>query len=184
VTLYRVFWQVDGVEPHESGGAVFVPPQGAGRFDNPGDYAILYASLEEQGAIAERLGRFPIWSPALLEPPPALPSTARRAVATYEVNEEARLEDLDDPRSLVELRTRPSRVITRDRAISQALALQIFLDRSAAGVRWWSYYEALWTSVGIWSLDSVIVTNVRALRLTDDPLLGAAAVIGRRVEHH
>ncbi|MEO6990159.1 MAG: RES family NAD+ phosphorylase [Candidatus Baltobacteraceae bacterium] len=180
--LYRVFWEIAGGGSIDLGGPMYVPPQGAGRFDNPTEYRILYLSRDERCAIAETFGRFAAWTAALFEPPAGLARAARRALATYEIADGTRFCDLDDPQTLMKLGTRPSRVITRDYSITRALASRVFAAGSAAGLSWWSYYEALWTNVGIWSLDEITVTDVREMRLTDPVLRESATIVGRTVE--
>ena len=73
ISLYRVFPYLKSSSAEEPGGALFVPPQGGGRIGNPDYYSVLYLSDAAAGAIAEAFGRFPEWSPAILEGSPALP---------------------------------------------------------------------------------------------------------------
>ncbi|HEY4901666.1 MAG TPA: hypothetical protein VIH91_12700, partial [Terriglobales bacterium] len=75
--LHRVFPYVATAAEDEPGGAVYVPPQGGGRLDNPGIYAILYLSDAPAGAIAEAFGRFPEWNAGVLEGTPSLLGSAR-----------------------------------------------------------------------------------------------------------
>ena len=73
--LYRVFPALPGSAADEPGGALYIPPQQSGRIDNPGLYRVFYASDAEAGAIAEAFGRFPEWTPAILEGSPGLPGS-------------------------------------------------------------------------------------------------------------
>jgi hypothetical protein len=58
--------------------------------------------------------------------------------------------DLDDPAVLVERRWRPSGVASRDRAVTQAMAVQCF-EVGALGLSWWSTLDAAWTSVTLFA---------------------------------
>jgi hypothetical protein len=88
--LYRVFPYLAAAAKSEPGGALYVPPQGGGRIDNPGKYSVLYLSDAAAGAVAEAFGRFPEWTPAILEGSPSLPGSAR-AIARYRLAEDARI---------------------------------------------------------------------------------------------
>ena len=70
--LYRVLTFLPGAAPDAVGGALYIPPQGGGRLDNPELYSVLYLSDAASGAIAEAFGRFPEWSPAMLAGSPGL----------------------------------------------------------------------------------------------------------------
>src|SRR3954452_23107372 len=94
--LYRVFPFLPTAGPDQPGGALYVPSQGGGRLDNPDLYSVFYASDTEAGALAEALGRFPEWTPAILDGSPSLPGSSR-AIAHYRLPEDAAICDLDDP---------------------------------------------------------------------------------------
>ncbi|SPF47786.1 hypothetical protein SBA4_3770012 [Candidatus Sulfopaludibacter sp. SbA4] len=87
--LYRVFPYVATAAEEEPGSAVYVPPQGGGRLDNPGIYSILYLSDAPAGAIAEAFGRFPEWNEAILEGTPSLAGSAR-AIARFNLPDDTR----------------------------------------------------------------------------------------------
>ena len=106
------------------------------------------------GAIAEAFGRFPEWSPAILAGSPGLPGSVR-ALASYRLAGDAPLCDLDDPEQLRALRLRPSDVVSRDYSRTRAWARRIYERRAWVGVRWWSYYDPRWASVGLWQLDGL-----------------------------
>ena len=97
--LFRVFRYISGVDPTGPGGPLYVPPQGAGRIDNPAIYSVLYLSNSEAGAIAEAFGRLPEWSAAMLAGQPAMPGSTR-AVATYDFAAPDAICNLDDPAQL------------------------------------------------------------------------------------
>ncbi|MPZ68676.1 MAG: RES domain-containing protein [Actinobacteria bacterium] len=160
--LFRVFPWLENAKADEPGHPLHInAQQGSGRVDNPDHYLVLYASDVPVGAIGEAFGNMAIWSPGLLAGPPILPGS-QRALATYEVGETEVL-DLDDPHSLVERSLRPSRVVTRERAVTQHWAMSIHSDGRWGGVRWWSYHCPEWGSFGIWDRDRVEVSEVRPL---------------------
>lgn len=179
-TVYRVFPFHKNSAPAEPGGALYVPPQGAGRIDNPALYAVLYVSDTEQGAIAEAFGRFPEWTPAILAGSRALPGSVR-AIGVYELGDDPPLCDLDHARRLVSLNLRPSDVVIRDYVHTRAWARAIYEQDIWAGVRWWSYYEPRWGSIGLWSMSAVRLREVRPLRLSDEAMIAAARAIVRRM---
>ena len=112
----------------EPGGVFFRPPGGKNRADSPTlSYSCLYVSDSAAGAIAEVFGRFDMWDRALVEARPAsllLPNSSF-ALVTYELADDARVCDLNSAERLLEYRLRPSDVVTRDRAVSQAWAAKI-----------------------------------------------------------
>ena len=182
--LYRVLPFLPDAAPEEPGGALYVPRQGGGRLDNPGLYAVFYLSDAASGAIAEAFGRFPEWSPAILAGSPSLPGSAR-AIASYRLGDAAPLCDLDDPDQLRGLSLRPSDVVSRDYARTRAWARRIYEQRRWAGIRWWSYYDPRWASIGLWELSRLVLEDVRTLRLDHPALIEASRTIVRRiVEHH
>jgi len=178
--LYRVFPSLPGCAAEEPGGALYVPPRQSGRIDNPGLYRVFYASDAEAGAIAEAFGRFPEWTPAILEGSPSLPGSAR-ALARYSLSETAKICDLDDPEQLRQLGLRPSDVVSRDYGRTRAWARRIYEAGHWAGVRWWSYYDPRWASFGIWDTREVALEETRSLALDDPALAAAALAIARRI---
>jgi RES domain len=178
--LYRVFPLLADAAPDEPGGALYVPPQGGGRLDNPDLFSVLYLSNAPAGAIAETFGRFPEWTPAILEGSPSLPESAP-AIGRYRLPGEVRVCDLDDPDQLRALALRPSDVVSRDYARTRAWARRIYEQRGWAGVRWWSYYDPRWASIGLWDTARLTIEEVRPLRLTDPEMVAASRVILRRI---
>jgi hypothetical protein len=178
--VYRVFPWLRGAADSDPGGALYVPAQGAGRFDNPAQYEIFYAAESPEGAIAEAFGRHPLWTASMLGGIPSLPGSVH-ALATYGLDDAATLYDLDDARNLVALNLRPSDVVNRDYSVTQALALQIFTAGTASGLRWWSFYNPAWASVGVWNKAAVAVVNIRDLSISDVALVSAARSISRLI---
>ena len=178
--LYRVFPHLEGAEPSEPGGALYVPTQGGGRLDNPSVYSVFYAGDTAEGAIAEAFGRFPEWSAAILDGPPALPGSWR-ALASFTLDSDAPLCNLDDAAQLTELGLRPSDVLTRDYSRSRAWALRIYRKSRWAGIRWWSYYDPDWSSFGLWDTARMTLDEVLPLAISDAAVLRAARAIARPV---
>jgi hypothetical protein len=89
--------------------------------------------------------------------------------------------DLDDPEQLRRLRLRPSDVVSRDYSRTQAWARRIYEQRQWIGVRWWSYYDPRWVSVGLWDIGRLKLEEVRPLRLDDPELVEASRTIVRRI---
>jgi hypothetical protein len=178
--LYRVFPSLPQSAGDEPGGALYVPPQQSGRIDNPGLYRVFYASDAEAGAIAEAFGRFPEWTPAILEGSPNLPGSVR-ALARYSLSETARICDLDAPEQLLLLGLRPSDVVSRDYARTRAWARRVYEAGTWAGVRWWSYYDPRWASFGIWDSRGVALEATRTLTLDDPALIAASHAIVRPI---
>jgi hypothetical protein len=178
--LHRVFPYVATAAEDELGGAVYVPPQGGGRLDNPGIYSILYLSDAPAGAIAEAFGRFPEWNEAILEGTPSLLGSAR-AIARFHLPDDAPLCNLDDPALLQTLGLHPSDIVNRDYTRSRAWARRIYEQRSWFGVRWWSYYDSQWASFGLWNISRLELDEVKVLRLDDPALLDASRTIARRI---
>jgi RES domain len=181
--LHRVFPYVATAARNEAGSAVYVPPQGGGRLDNPGIYSILYLSDAPAGAIAEAFGRFPEWSEAILEGTPSLVGSAR-AIARFHLPDDAPICNLDDPALLQTLGLRPSDIVSRDYARSRAWAQKIYEQRKWFGVRWWSYYDSQWSSFGLWNISQLKLVEVRPLRLDEPALLDAGRRIARRIVTH
>jgi hypothetical protein len=176
VILYRCFAWDARARHGEQDGPLWFPRvfQGEGRHDNPDLYGCLYLSTVALSTIIEQLARF--------RGQRLIPSLLRRrglplAVAELTLADDAEIHDLDDPVELRRLRLRPSLVATRRRDITQPQAAALF-ERfpRAAGIRWWSTYEALWPNVTVFDRvrTSLRLDSVRELTI-DDPLVVEAA---------
>ena len=176
--LYRVLpFRGDATEG-QPGHPLFIPtPTGAGRVDAPGTYSVLYVSDAPAGAVAEAFGGVPLWTPAMFDKPSF--ERGRRALATYELPDQAAVLDLDDPDALKRLGLRPSDVVTRDRAVTQRWALAAYREHRWIGVRWWSYYDPRWHSFALWDRLELTVVGVEALSLEHSSAVEAAIVLGR-----
>lgn len=150
------------------------PYQGDGRHDNPDLYGCLYVSDHALSSVVEQLARF--------RGQRLLPSLLRRrglplALADLELAAGAELVDLDNPVVLRRERLRPSLVATRRREMTQEQARRLYDSHPrAAGLRWWSVYEALWSNVTLFDRAAAQVRprSVRVLTV-DDPVVAEAA---------
>jgi hypothetical protein len=181
VRLYRVFPCVSDAAEREPGGPLYAPPGGQNRIDNPDLYSVLYASSHPEAAVAEWLGRFPIWTAAHFNAPRSVPH-ATISLVTFDAADD-RVVDLDDAHALVAQRLRPSDVVTRDYARSQAWAARIYRDSSRVdGVRWWSYYNPDWGTFGRWRTPDLSVSGIEPLTVDHPATIAAASVIVRRID--
>ncbi len=171
--LYRVFPYLPGGDPDEMGGALYIPHQGGGRLDNPSIYRLRYLGDTPEGVVTEAFGRFPEWSKAILAGSPVLPGSYQ-ALATYEVPDDLPICNLDDAGRLAELGLKPSEVVS--------WAKRIFREGKWMGIRWWSYYDSRWGSIGLWGHNAIDLLEIRRLKLTDPELQTAARVISRLVK--
>jgi hypothetical protein len=185
VTLYRCFaWNTRLHADAQDGPLWFPRPfQGEGRHDNPDVYGCLYLADRPLSCVVEQLAAF--------RGQRLIPSLLRRrglplALAEIEVADGAALIDLDDPTVLRRERLRPSRVATRDRSITQPQARALHdAHRDAAGLRWWSSWEAQWMNVTVFDRAAPLLRlgAVRELRVDDPVVQDAAEFFGlRRVD--
>jgi hypothetical protein len=71
--------------------------------------------------------------------------------------------------------------VSRDYAITRAWARRIYEQGAWAGVRWWSYYDPRWASIGLWNSSGLRLETVHPLHLEDTALVEASRVIARRI---
>ena len=180
--LFRCFaWDVRARE-REPDGALWIPRiyQGDGRHDNPDVYGCLYLSTSALSPVIEQFARFRGQRLTL--------SLLRRrglplAMAELDLDPGAELLDLDDPAVLRRERLRPSLVATRHRNVTQPQALALHQRRpQAAGLHWWSTFEASWINVTLFdrAAASLTVRSVRALTINDPIVVEAADFFGLR----
>lgn len=180
--LYRCFAWDERVRESDTDGPLWFPRvyQGEGRHDNPDVYGCLYLSDHALSPLVEQLAQF--------RGQRLLPSLLRRrglplALAELELDDRAELVDLDDPAVLRRERLRPSHVATRQRSTTQPQA-RVLYDRHshAAGLRWWSTYEALWMNVTLFdrAARELRVVSVRPLAIDDPAVAEAADFFGLR----
>jgi hypothetical protein len=176
VKLYRCFAWNAQAKPAEPDGPLWIPRslQGDGRHDNPDLFGCLYLSERDVSPVVEQLARFrgnELTSPLLRRR--GLPL----ALAEIDLADADALIDLDDPKVLQRERMRPSRVATKQRGTTQPQARMLYeRHASAAGLRWWSPFEALWMNVTLFDR-AVPRARLGAVRLltTGDPLVLEAA---------
>jgi hypothetical protein len=127
------------------------------------------------GAVAERFGNLAVWSDAMFVSPR---NGARMSLAMYELADGEVL-DLDDAQVLLDRGIRPSHVVTRNRGTTRQWAARIYEERRWAGVRWWSYYDPDWGSLGLWNLDRLSTVDVSPLDRHHLSVAQAASIIKR-----
>jgi hypothetical protein len=182
VILYRCFAWNERARPDRPDGALWFPRayQGDGRHDNEGLYGCLYVSERPLSCIVEQLARFrgQRLLPALL---------VRRglplALAELELADGAELLDLDDPAVLRRERLRPSLVATRAREVTQPQARALYEQHpDAAGLRWWSTFEAQWLNVTLFdrAAGDLRLVSTRSLTVEDEEVTAAAEALGLR----
>jgi hypothetical protein len=182
VTLYRCFaWKQDA-RSGEPDSPLWCPRpfQGEGRHDNPDAYGCLYLSDRPLSSVAEQFAAF--------RGQRLIPSMLSRrglplALARLETPDETPLVDLDDPAVLKRERLRPSRVATRERSITQQLALKLFRKYPrTAGLRWWSVWESQWANVTLFdrALPRLRLAQVDELTLAHPAVQEAADWFGLR----
>lgn len=178
--LYRVFPYRLHAAGDEPGGAFHIPIQGRGRIDKPSDYRVFYAADAAAGAIAEvfNVGDYRLkWSEPMLR----ARGGATLSMATYELDDGAAICDLDDAMRLCELELRPSTVVTRDYSVTRAWAQRIHDLQRFAGVRWWSYHDARWGSLGIWADRALRRADIQCIHIEaltlDHPAVAEAAAM-------
>lgn len=102
-------------------------------------------------------------------------------LAALELSDDAVAVDLDDPKVLAAAGLRPSRVATRERAVTQEIAADLYrADDETVGLRWWSTIEAGWIN---WTLfdrvaDHLTLVEASELRIDDPVVRDAAAALG------
>jgi hypothetical protein len=183
VILHRCFAWNAAAAPAAPDGALWFPRvfQGEGRHDNPDVYGCLYLADRPVSCIVEQIAAFrgQRMTAALLRRR-GLPL----AIADIELDARAPLIDLDDPAVLRRERLRPSVVATAQRRVTQPQALALHSGHpEAAGLRWWSRWEALWANATVFDRAAAALTlkDVRALTLEDPALLAAAEFFGLRI---
>ena len=183
MTLYRCFAWRREAQPDAPDGPLWLPRrfQGDGRHDNPDVYGCLYLADRPESCIVEQFAAF--------RGQRLIPAMLRRrglplALARLELAEPTTLIDLDDPAILRREGLRPSVVATRRRSVTQPQALALHRRHpAAAGLRWWSTWEALWANVTLFdrALPRIRVDAVNELAIDHPNVLEAAELFGLRV---
>jgi hypothetical protein len=182
VRVHRVFPHVRHADPGSIGHANYLPTtQGGGRLDNPESYVMRYFGESAVAAVAERFGELDVWDEIMFRQR----SGARLALATFELPPSVRLLDMDDAQVLVDRELRPTQVVRRDLAVTQAWALKVHQERTSPrgkprwdGIRWWSWYRPEWPVLGIWAGEPELI-DVQPLDLKHPAVREAATLLGR-----
>ena len=178
--LYRCFAWNERARTTDADGPLWFPRvyQGDGRHDNPERYGCLYLADREVSAVVEQLARF---RGQRLIPELLVRRRLPLGLAAIELPDRAQVIDLDDPTVLSAHELRPSQVATRRRDVTRPQALALFRrHRFAAGLRWWSTYEALWANVTVFDRAGgrLSLGATRRLALDDPAVVDAAAFLG------
>lgn len=181
--LHRCFAWNPAARDDAPDGALWFPRmfQGEGRHDNPDAYGCLYLADRAISCVVEQLAAF--------RGQRLIASLLRRrglplALAQIELEDHAPIIDLDDPVVLRRERLRPSRVATRERAVTQPQALALYRAHpDAASLRWWSSWEAQWANFTVFdrAAPSLRLAGVHELTLDDSVVLEAAEFFGLRI---
>ena len=181
--LHRCFAWNRAARPDAPDGPLWFPRayQGEGRHDNPEAYGCLYLADRPVSCVVEQLAPF--------RGQRVTPAVLRRrglplALAEIELDDREDLVDLDDPAVLRREHLRPSRIATGHRDVTQPQALDLFRRyRDAAGLRWWSRWEALWANVTLFdrAAGSLRLVSVEELGLDTPALIDAAEWFGLRI---
>lgn len=180
--LYRCFAWDRATAPEARGGALWFARmlQGAGRHDNPLTYGCLYVSESPLSAVVEQLARF---TGRELRPDLLRRHGLPLALGALELPDGEEVIDLDDPPTLAAERLRPSLVATHERARTQTDAATLFERHPrAAGLRWWSTFEAQWANTTLFdrAAPALGVRDVRTLAVDDEVVAEAAVFLGLR----
>ncbi len=178
--LHRCFAWSRRARPSDPDGPLWFPRsyQGDGRHDNPGAYGCLYVAEHETGAVVEQLARF---RGQRLTAGMLVRRGLPLALARLELPTTEPLLDLDEPRVVAHHGLRPSLVATRRRDVTQPQALALYRrHRRAAGLRWWSTFEALWANVTLFdrAAPRLRLLDVRRLEPADAAVSEAADALG------
>jgi hypothetical protein len=179
--LFRVYRALEGASPEARGGPLHVPRerQGAGRHDSPARYGAFYAARSPVAAVAETIQAFRgrDLSPEDLEPADG----SRLMLTAYDDSALVSLLDLDDPAILLEEGWRPSHVASRDRALTQAMAVRAF-EAGALGLSWWSTLDAVWTNLTLFA-ERTIAAGLVELDGVPEPLTTQHPAVVAAADH-
>lgn len=180
--VYRVYPHLDAARPGEPGHPLYEHrPQRGGRADHP-DYYVWYVARQPEAACGETFGNIAQWADSMFEFP-AVPG-ARRVLGVYDLPDDLRICDLDDPHRLVELGLRPTQVVTRNLAVTSAWAHRIWSENSPAvggrtwqAVQWWSYHRPHWSVLASWERPKLV--EHQPLSLAHPAVIAAATSLNR-----
>jgi hypothetical protein len=183
VLVYRVFPYLDTAAAGEPGHALHEHrPQRGGRIDHP-DYFVWYLGRQPAAAVGETFGNLAVWDESMFETP-FLPG-ARRALGVFRLPDDLRVLDLDDPRELLHRGLRPTRVVTRNLAVTQQWGHDIWDEedpgkassRRWQGVQWWSYHRPTWEVLASWKRPELV--HIESLGQDHPAVVEAAQALHR-----
>ena len=181
--LHRCFAWDRRAAPDQEGGPLWLATayQGGGRHDNPDVFGCVYLTESAASAVVEQLASF---RGNVLRPEFLVRRGLPLGLAAIELDDGAELLDLDDPAVLSGNDLRPSQIATRRREITQPQALDLYRRHErAAGLRWWSTFEALWTNVTLFERGAPLLrlVDIRRVDINDEALREAADLLGLAV---
>lgn len=156
VLVHKIFPYLPSAPEGEPGHPMYEHrPQRGGRLDHP-DYYVWYLTPQAQAAVGEVFGNLASWEHSMFHAP-QVPG-ARRALGVYWLPDDLQVLDLDDPTELVQRGLRPTQIVVRNLAVTQAWAHRIWDERDAhdttrhrwQAVQWWSYHRPFWPVLGSW----------------------------------
>ncbi|NLG55917.1 MAG: RES domain-containing protein [Rhodococcus sp.] len=182
--VYRVFPYLASAHEGKPGHPLYShSPQRGGRIDHP-DYHVWYVSRLAEAACGESFGNHTTWHDSMLDFP--LIPGARRALGVFELPDDLRILDLDDPAQLVRLGLRPTQVVTRNLAVTQAWGQRVWSecdphthDRRWDAVSWWSYHRPVWTVLASWRQPDLV--RVDDLDFEHPAMIDAAKTLQRPI---
>ncbi|HEX9833917.1 MAG TPA: RES domain-containing protein [Mycobacterium sp.] len=180
--VYRVFPYLETAPLGEPGHPLYEHrPQRGGRADHP-DYYVWYVARQSEAACGEAFGNLSRWVASMFDFP-AVPG-ARKTLGEYELPDDLRICDLDDPHRLVELGLRPTQIVTRNLAVTSEWAHRIWSQRSPAiddrkwqAVQWWSFHRPTWTVIASWERPKLV--ELEDLNLDHPAVVAAAKSLNR-----
>lgn len=135
-------------------------PQREGRIDHP-DYYVWYLTRQPEAAAGE-FGDLATWDESMFAFP--MLAGSRRALGVYRLPDTLRVLDLDDPAELVRRSLRPTQIVIRNPAMTQAWGHRIWEERDPhemtrrrwQAVQWWSYHRPGWDVLGSWERPELV----------------------------
>lgn len=180
---YRVFPYLPTARPGQPGHPLYEHrPQRGGRVDHP-DYYVWYLARQPEAAVGETFGNLAVWDRSVFGVP-FIPG-ARRALGVYVLPDDLRLLDLDDARVLLDRSLRPTQIVARNLAVTQAWGHAIWAEpdphdqvgRRWQAVQWWSYHHPTWPILASWARPRL--EHVEPLSLTNPAVTEAARALLR-----
>lgn len=178
--VYRVFPYLVSARPGEPGHPLYEHrPQRGSRADHP-DYFVWYLARQAEAACGETFGNLAVWTQEMFD----FPNGARRTLGVYDLPDDLRICDLDDPHRLAELGLRPTQVVARNLAVTSEWAHRIWSQQSPAvdgrrwqAVQWWSFHRPTWTVLASWERPASV--SVERLDLEHPAVMAAATNLNR-----